>query len=147
MSSAWSSIVLTCRYQTTGGFTAASPFAVTIAVMKRSKGCFRPGPDAPRHRGRTSPAARACPTVRLFRRIADQVIANRSAYPGRSIRRSTYRIRFSGSVSASRAATSAGSGKAPQRSKEERRANVASSQGGLGGIPSVFEATEDESIN
>lgn len=69
-------------------------------------------------------------------------MANRSAYSGRSRSRSTHLARLSGSGSVSSAMMSAGAGKIPQRSSDDRRANSASVQAELGGMPSVLSLSK-----
>ena len=109
--------------------------------------CSRRATGGSRRGRRTSPAARAAPKRRLFRRIADHFIANRSAYSGRSSRRSTHSARLLGSASFSNAATSSGSGRIPQMSSDDRRANSASVQVALGGNAQLAELAEDERVD
>ncbi len=135
VSSTCSSWVLTWRYQTTGGLIAASPCAwyrLDEPVVGHVLGQRLPDPGVEGERARLDKGL-----VRLLRRIADHFIAKRSAYSGRSRRRSIQQARLSGSVPASSAATSAGAqGRMPQTSKNARRANSASVQGAPG-MPSV----------
>ncbi len=88
VSSTRSSIVSTWRYQSTAGLTlGVAPGGDDLGdepVVRLVLGERLPDPAVEGERARP---ARRSPSVRLFLRIADHFIANRSAYSGRSSRR------------------------------------------------------------